>query len=264
MFCSRLTSRFLVFVLAACTSTPPAQNSADPIAQGFIEYPFVDETKTIGRDQGPESFVIRSQVGNREYSVEIPDAARDYDVEIPLAAMESEKSVGGSVGIGSSERINAASTDREMVANLPQLDAMKPTDSALMDGAFGVGKPDGPSQSPSYVLGIAKINELFRQRNFEFALIEINNLIAFYPNSPQLFKMKGTVLSKMNQLVLAESAWLKALQLTPNDVPLRRAIDRLQKMIITRQQMNPNQQSEFAIPEPVGKVNANPTSPLLK
>jgi hypothetical protein len=41
-------------------------------------------------------------------------------------------------------------------------------------------------------MGIAKVNQLYREKNFELALIELNNVLAFYPNSPKTFENEGT------------------------------------------------------------------------
>jgi tetratricopeptide (TPR) repeat protein len=102
----------------------------------------------------------------------------------------------------------------------------------MLDGAFGVGTPEGPVQSPSYTIGIAKVNQLFKEKNFELALIELNNLLAFYPNSPKLLKMKGTLLVKTGNRELAMRSWQRAYDLTPGDLALKRSIDRLNERIL--------------------------------
>jgi Flp pilus assembly protein TadD len=119
-------------------------------------------------------------------------------------------------------------TDQELLRTLPKfpnLSAEQDAQAALLNPR----NPDaGPSQAPSYSLGLARIGDFFKARQFEYALIEINQMLAFYPNSPRLLKMKGTVLIKMQQFNLAAVAWEKARSLTPNDRALKRALDRLQ------------------------------------
>lgn len=107
-------------------------------------------------------------------------------------------------------------------------------DAALLDRSMGVAPKSGPRQSPSYAIGLSKINELFQQRKFEFALIEINNHLAYYPTSPQLHKMKGTVLIRLGQYPLAEKSWLRALELAPEDSSLRNSLKRLQARLSSK------------------------------
>jgi len=235
----------------------------EAIENGTIAYPFVDENKPLGLNGPGEPFVIKSSVGNREYSIEIPGEARDFDVEVPLAqlgAQDEDPLLGGKP----SGLANPIATDKEMVAALPRLDKSRPTDTAMLDGAFGVGNAGGPRQAPSYMLGIAKVNELYKRRQYEFALVELNQMIAFYPNSPQLHKMKGTVLIKMRNLPLAELAWIKALQLTPQDKGLQNGLAKLQKRLIAAgmapQGMSLDQQ--YSIPAPVGTQPLTPESAL--
>jgi predicted Zn-dependent protease len=76
------------------------------------------------------------------------------------------------------------------------------------------------------------VNQHFKEKNFEMALIELNQLLAFYPNSPKLLKMKGTLLVKTGNRDLAMRSWQRALDLTPGDASLRRSIDRLNERIL--------------------------------
>jgi len=229
-----------VAILAGGCATQ-TDEATQNILHGTIAYPFVDESKPIGRDKGEDRFVIKSSTGNAEYSIEIPGAARDYDIMIPLAAMEAVGE-GAPDGLANKPKdiANPASTDREIVSALPRVENRLPGDTAMMDGAFGVGAKGGPTQSPSYTLNIAKINSLYKNRKYEYALIELNNMLGFYPNSPQLHKMKGTVLVKLQNFALAEKSWVRALDLAPEDVTLRRGLERLQqRMGIARRQSPP-------------------------
>jgi len=253
--------------LSGCVSSGPSLGDIDPaddpVAGGTITYPFVDETRAIGRDRPEDKFVIRSAVGDREYTVEIPGAARDYDVQIPLADI-GEKDPDVLAGRKPRQLPSPVSTDQEMVAALPRLDKDRPTDTALMDAAFGVGNTEGPTQAPSYTLGIAKINQYFRQHQYPYALVELNSLIAFYPNSPKLQKMKGTVLLKMRQWKLAELAWIKALDLDPTDRAVRAALAKLQKRILASNQspVAGPPGPTLPVPAPVGIKPSTPESAL--
>ena len=235
------------------------------ILHGTIANPFSDETSPIGRDPSDERFVIKSSTGSSEYTIEIPGAARDYDIMIPLAAMDAMSGNNSSDGVSGQpkEIANPATTDREIVSALPQIENRLPGDAAMMDGAFGVGKKNGPSQSPSYTLSIAKINSLYKNRKYEYALIELNNMLAYYPNSPQLHKMKGTVLVKIQNFALAERSWVRALDLSPEDVTLRRGLERLQQRMSSarRQSPAPAQRTPSDIPLQQQQPQLNPQDP---
>lgn len=227
------------------------------LIHGTIDYPFAEPTAPLGRDVATpaEKFVIRSAVGAAEYVVEIPGGARDYDVHVPLAEIAPAEDLAAAGGGASPRNLaNPTVTDSELVKDFPSLEKARPTDTAMLDGAFGVGEAEGPRQAPSYSLGISKINEYYKRRQYEYALIEINNLLAFYPNSPKLHKMKGTVLVKMRNLKLAELAWIKALQLTPQDKTLQAALERLQRRIIAIGEASQGMSLDkpYQIPEPVG------------
>lgn len=248
----------------SCSSTKSTDESFDPIINGTIQYPFVNETGPLGLNGPDEKFIIRSAVGNKEYSIEIPGGARDFDVQMPLAEMGAAEEFDPIAGQRPKDLPNPVSTDAEAVAALPKLENERPTDTAMMDAAFGVGTAEGPTQAPSYTLGMAKINSYYKNRQFEYALIELNALISFYPNSPKLHKMKGTVLIKTRNLALAELAWIKALELDPKDRGLRNALGKLQKRIIASgnaPKSLPLDQN-LQIPAPVGTVPPKKESAL--
>ncbi len=255
-----LTALAILAVGAAssCSTTPSASDDPADALNGEISYPFVDEAQSLGKNGPEEKFIIRSAVGDHEYTIEIPGAARDYDVQIPLGDLgEADGDV--IAGRKPKQLASPVTTDKEMVAALPRLDRSRATDSALMDSAFGVGGTDGPKQSPSYTLGLAKVGDFYKRRQYEYALVEVNNMLAFYPNSPQLHKMKGTVLIKMRNLPLAELAWIKALELDPADRVVRAALARLQKRIVQTGQsaQSPQTVNQPAfVPTPVGTAPA--------
>jgi hypothetical protein len=236
----------------ACASAPSAESADDAGLSGTIAYPFVDETNPLGRNGPEEKFIIRSTVGDREYAIEIPGGARDYDVQVPLADLGDAVSEGAVPGKGPPKSLpSAVTTDAEMKSTLPSLDRAKATDVAMLDGAFGAAPAGGPGEAPSYTLGIARINAYFKQHDYEYCLIEINALLVFYPTSPKLLTMKGTVLVKMRNYALAERAWIKALELAPGDQGLRRALDRLQ-----RRAGGSNAQASRSVPVPKPVLSA--------
>jgi tetratricopeptide (TPR) repeat protein len=228
-----LAGAAVITLFCTCATS---QGTRPRITEGSISYPFIADTKPLGHAREKKPFIIRSAIGASEYSVEIPDDASRYDIQIPLAELAPKGASDSLHRSGSGDRpLNAATTDKELVADLPALSKTKPSETAMMDAAFGVGAPEGPVQSPSYSLGIAKVNQYFKERNFELALVEINNLLAFYPNSPKLLKMKGTLLIKTGNRDLAMKSWQRAMDISPNDLALRRSIGRLNERIVAEQ-----------------------------
>jgi hypothetical protein len=241
----------MTLLLSACASTA-SDDPGEEIRGTPISFPFIDDEKPLDLDGPSEKFVIRSAVGAREYAIEIPGAAQDYDVQVPVADM-GEKDPEVAAGLKPRDLPSPRQTDQELVGAMPRLDNSRETDTSFMDRAFGVGPSGGPRQSPSYTMGIARINRYYRERQLEYCLVEINALLSFYPTAVQLHKMKGTVLLKMRQFKLAEQAWTKALQLDPQDRSIRRALNRLQK----RLSPTPYQQESA----PLSPTSAAPASP---
>jgi tetratricopeptide (TPR) repeat protein len=232
-----LSLRILLYTSLVSLSWSCASNSPDPVERpniGLISYPFVGDGRPLGTTKPRRPFVVRSAVGAQEYSVEIPDNSAKYDIQIPLAELSPMNSqpFGATLPSADSKRLNPANTDQELISALPDLGKAKSGKTEMLDAAFGVGKPEGPIQSPSYTLGIARINQHFKSRNFELALVELNNLLAFYPNSPKLLKMKGTLLVKTGNRELAMKSWQRALDLAPGDLALKNSIHRLNERIL--------------------------------
>lgn len=63
---------------------------------------------------------------------------------------------------------------------------------------------------PSLALGMQKIKKLYKKRNFDSAIIEVNALLEFYPRSPQLLMMKGTLHQWLGQIDLALASFEQA------------------------------------------------------
>jgi hypothetical protein len=69
---------------------------------------------------------------------------------------------------------------------------------------------------PSFTAVTKKIKHLFKSRHFEDALTETNYLLEFYPRSPQLLMMKGTLHQKLEQVDLALAAYREAYFIRPH------------------------------------------------
>ena len=214
-------------LLAWTTSCASARSdSVEAMVRGEaqISYPFYVHTPQLGTAGDHDRFVIRTVSGNTEYTVEVPSAAEDFDVMIPLA--ETQQQVSLEEKMLKTAR-NAQLTDRELTAQFPKPDAKTLKDRQLLDDAFGVSEKTGPRQAPSYSLGLAQLGQMYQRQEFELCLIEINHLLAFYPNAPRLHKMKGSVLLKLNNPRLALKAWYRASELTPEDRVVQKGIRNL-------------------------------------
>ncbi len=214
----KISMPLLAMLLGSCRQS---SDQYQTLVEGQISYPFADQTRPIGRDASGERFVIRSVKGGAEYIVEIPHGAEDYDISIPMTSMPVDE--------GKIKVQNPQLTDRELLSTMPGPNQDQERDRSLLEDAMGVGTPDGPEQGPSYSLGLAKIMELYKKRDYEYALIEVNQLLSYYPNAARLYKMKGTILLKTGDLQLAEKAWIRASELDPNDRAIQKGIERLRK-----------------------------------
>lgn len=215
---------WLGLVVAQSCSSDLSEYEQD-VMRGSITYPFAQRTDPLGLDRQRETLVIRARKGDSEYAVELPGAGVDYDVHIPveeLGATSSAQEDRLSKSVGS-----PVLTDRELIGVMPKLSSQSAPKVALLDRSMGLMPSEKPSQGPSYTLSLARIKRLFEKKRFEYCLIEINNTLAFYPNSARLHKMKGTVLLRLNERDLAAQAWQKALELNPNDATLRSALTAL-------------------------------------
>lgn len=229
--------------LFSCVSSyQPSQD----ILQGTITYPFTG-SKKIGFDAPTKSFIIRSIVGNTEYIVEIPDAGEGYNIEVPLADVKSAQK--NSSPTQKAKNLGLPhSTDRELVNRFPKITDKHKEQVNVLDRSFGVATSAGPKQAPSYTLGLAKVNNHYKEKAYHYALIEINNLLAHYPNSPKLHKMKGTVLIKLGNYVLAHRAWQKALDLDPYAQTLKKSLAQLERSIHLQNKQQPPLQNTQQLP----------------
>ena len=214
------------FLLNACVTSDPLENenNALPIAPPILTY-----TAPLGKNSNNDKVVIKSMTSDSEYSIELPGGPTDYDLEVPLAQIGKKdgKKLKSADGPG-----NPVGTDRELLASMPRLEDGHANDTATLDAALGVTPENGPTQSPSYTMGIAKANDYYRRQEFEFALIEVNNLLVYFPQSAKLHLMKGTIYLKMQNLNMAEKSWQKAYDLNPTpsvENGLKRLRTRLKK-----------------------------------
>ncbi len=170
-------------------------------------------------------YVIRMAENGRVWEMELPEGAGGYEMRIPLA--------GGTAG----EVLTPA--DVELLGVTPEPPPATPSHSSAPTGpanpATGTAATPppipatgtvAPAAQPkrSYLGALAKINELYRERRYELALIETVALEKEYPDEARVHAMKGSLYVKLGKFKLAREAWTRALELNPNDAGVAEAL----------------------------------------
>lgn len=177
-----------------------------------------------------EAMTWRAKKGDQSVELEIPGNP-STDIEMPLTQTMSDwKSSRGLTGNLDSqyENLKPTTADREIVStfNLNK----NPEDEASrreIEGTLGLKETDElPQVDQSYLAKMDAIKQLFKSGRYEAALIEIDQLVKIYPTSAKLYEMRGTVLDRMGYSDLAMRSWKQALEFRPNNLALKKLIDR--------------------------------------
>jgi Flp pilus assembly protein TadD len=91
----------------------------------------------------------------------------------------------------------------------------------------GDDKP--PSAKASYLLTLARVKDLYRQKQYELALVEIAELDRQYPEDEHILSMKGSLYERLGNKKLAREAWQQSLRINPNNLSVMDALERLNK-----------------------------------
>ncbi len=150
-----------------------------------------------------QPYVIKMSDGQRTWQIEIPASAGNgaFQAVVPLelGAPPPEGSAGAPE--------NAA--DREIKRNKAP-------------------KPEGtPETSQSYLSSLARVNALFRKRQYELALIELTKLEQAYPEDERVLEMKGTLYWRLRKPKLAREAWERVLAINPDNTIVAQALENL-------------------------------------
>lgn len=233
--------------LSSCAS-PSYDDAEEVLTPGTISFPFSYQPEAIGRE-GPHGnkLVVKSIAGKSEYVIELPDEGDNYAIEVPTATFSAP------AANPAAAFKNPSATDRELVNQMPELTPGTYQQRQQLEQGLGLSEKGGPGQSPSYIAGLAEINDLYRKRELELALVKANNLIIHYPNSGKLHKMKGTLLIKLRNYTLAQRAWAQAARLDPQDGLLKRGLLRLEQRI--------EMESKAAATRPPRTAQAAPPTP---
>jgi len=179
---------------------PPAKKG-----KGTVESPRVVEPLT---PQHPGTYTVRLAESGRLWEVDLPQSSGGYQVRVPLA--------GGTPG-GIPEM--ATEADQQIYAPASGADGgtVVTADGKLVDPRTGYAQK-------SYLGSLAKVNELYRAKRFELALVELVNLEQQFPEDARILAMKGSLLVRLRKIPQAREAYERALAINPEDIGLAEAL----------------------------------------
>jgi tetratricopeptide (TPR) repeat protein len=226
---------------AGCASTRPVPADVRVPPELLRGSPY-----TAGGEAPRSRYVVRMTDGQRDWEIQLPEIATAYEVRVPLS---------GKPGNGMQiDMASATAADREIIADRDaNARAEEGAADDTMDGkardrdkdgkddaagrpaktggkppvAPGADKPVG--QRASYLLTLAKVKELYRNRHYELALVELVELEKQYPNDEHILSMKGSLHDRLGNKNLAREAWQQALTLNPFNLAVLEALKRLGK-----------------------------------
>ncbi len=230
----------LVFALAAISSssgcatvkkifvTEEPQKVAGPIQNPFGYYDSASAKS--------ENVTLRSKKGDRSVEVEIPQNSADRtDFAIPVnAAFKNDRSLASvddrNIDDSYRQRKTTAS-DREITSNFPKTVEAYEGDRREIETQLGVmpSEDETPDQDQSYLAGLDRVKQLFRSTRFEAALLETDEMLRMYPTDPKIYEMRGTLFDRIGKQELALRSWEQALKLDPQNLSLKKFIERKQQ-----------------------------------
>lgn len=154
-------------------------------------------------------YVIKMSDGRNTWQIEIPggEGSPAFEASIPIRIDASNAAL---------PDLPATEADREIIG------------SKRAVGEKVVAEIDAANaQPPSYLRTLDQVAQLYRQKQFELALVQLVRLERVFPDDLRILKMKGTLLSKVGRRSEARDVWERAMSLDPNDQVLTRALDAL-------------------------------------
>lgn len=186
----RLLSVLLVSALAACAGTQERKPSRLRLSA---------EMRASTNSEGlrhSDPIVVRLQQPNQATVVlEVPIDRSAGEVRIPL-------------GQGT---VSQRQTGADIVAA-----------NATLPATNGANKS-------AYLQALSRVNQLYADKRFDTALIEVESLEKEFPKDARLLSMKGSLLIKLGDKPGAVKAWRRALELNPDDEALGDALEGLEE-----------------------------------
>lgn len=190
------------------------QNAKTP-GKGTPESPRVLEPGTESR---PGTYTLRLAESGRLWEYDVPESEGAYHFRIPIAGTQAG---------APPEMMTEA--DAQLMGDTRLAGATEAAANGAADG--GTVGVDGKLVEPrrgysqkSYLGGLAKVNELYRGKRFELALIELVNLERQFPEDGRIQAMKGSLLVRLRKFKQAREAYERALVLNPEDIGVAEAL----------------------------------------
>ena len=222
--------------LAGCASMLALNNDtryAKPINNPFGDF------YANGRDESPDPIILRTKKGDRSVEVELSrhqQEMTDFVIPISPAFKDTDSNRGpasmSSGGVDETYKDQEPSlSDREIMATMPQGPAEDESTRREIEAGLGLipAEDSVPTRDRSYLASLDRIKQLYRSGRYEAALIDADAMIKLFQTDPKLYQMRGTLLDRLGKKDLAMKAWNQALRFDPNNLALRRFIDRRQQ-----------------------------------
>jgi tetratricopeptide (TPR) repeat protein len=216
---------------------------------------------TAGGEPPRTRYVVKMTDGQRDWEIQLPEIATAYEVKVPmsgkvtgmradLASMtaadreilaEREASAraeqladgdakdgreGGSKKAGARGKRGADDDDDDSGKDAK---AAKPDRRARVTPASAPGADKPPAAKASYLLTLARVKDMYRNRQYELALVELVELERQYPDDEHILSMKGSLAERLGQKQMAREAWQQALRINPYNLAILEALQRLSK-----------------------------------
>jgi hypothetical protein len=169
-----------------------------------------------------QPYVVKVSDGKRIWEVHIPrdDGSGSFMIPLKLDEAELDKAAG------------ETAADREIRDEAPippdKIEAPAVKTAGKKDVKDGAAKDSAePARSRSYLGTLAKVNGLFRKKEYYLGFKLIVDLEKEYPDDERILEMKGTLAWKLKNKKLARESWERVLQLNPNNTAVAQAIESL-------------------------------------
>jgi len=230
---------FAAVVPVGCTLTRP-------IPTDVRVPPEVLRGSQYGETYRARSYVIRATDGRNNFEVTVPELATSYEYKIPLSGNPGGSGIRPdmpTLTAADREIIQQRAADARAEQGLPEpsSDEGPMRRASTREDGDGDGKPaqkraarkpgdnKSPSAKSSYLLGLAKVKDLYRAKQYELALVELSELDRQHPDDEHILSMKGSLYERLGNIPLARDAWQSALRINSNNLSVMDALDRLNK-----------------------------------
>ena len=205
----------LAFLLAGCGGSKRTIR----IPESVVPDPSKPNAKSRSAIQ---PYVIKMSDGRRTWQIEIPvsQGSAGFQAMVPLSLGDGAVAPPG---------IPETEADREIRGAEPETAKTEeaPGKIAAKDGAKPAQAAEAPASGRSYLATLARVNALFRKRQYELALIDLVALEREYPDDERVLEMKGTLYWKLKKPKLAKESWDRVLALNPDNVAVAQALEHL-------------------------------------